>query len=562
MDAVIAKNETYFSPEQVEMFVSYADVDASLSAFFDVVTDVKHFCKLVRVTCFLYLFVLMLKFFKCFKANMRLDVVIKTLTLSAIDVGHFMIVFFTVFCSYAWAGQLLWGQKIKGFGTSLDSLFFCWRGGVGMGDIEEFPLAVQVLCYTWAMSYQLLVIWLMLSILIGLIFEAYGRIRAQAGSPLTLIQQINEAINDLRQEKGFLDLWYMICELEDDDFPAHPQPICNVRSLKKAFEKDRMTRENAEYLLRKASLWTRSKKGNVNLSLSDAIRIIGQIRLSSLRVSELTERVKIMIRTDVPSADVAAGNAQLAVAEVANKPAPDSQPMSPVSPTSPWSPKDKSKTGKKQNEISMLDEVTVDEYSDSDEERIAKQSEMDRLDKAVRDRNDQLAKELQDFRDFQTASEAMIEEELRAYHQEMHDRGVFLHKQIDILSEHADGSDACILKLSNQLKDADMIALQGLPDKLAELVQLVELSRGALEKGERGHGADPLKVLEQHVHWLSEQLDEVVNKAKQQKEFGDMLEHVNNCMTEIPIPVEKVVEVKKTANVRVISSSSSDSGSA
>ena len=39
--------------------------------------------------------------------------------------------------------------------------------------------------------------------------------------------------------------WYLICELEDDDFPAHPAELVTIRSLKKAFSKDRtVLREN------------------------------------------------------------------------------------------------------------------------------------------------------------------------------------------------------------------------------------------------------------------------------------------------------------------------------
>lgn len=47
--------------------------------------------------------------------------------------------------------------------------------------------------------------------------------------------------------------WYLICELEDDDFPAHPGELVTIRSLRKAFSKDRMTKQNAEYLIERAS---------------------------------------------------------------------------------------------------------------------------------------------------------------------------------------------------------------------------------------------------------------------------------------------------------------------
>ena len=39
--------------------------------------------------------------------------------------------------------------------------------------------------------------------------------------------------------------WYLICELEDDDFPAHPAELVTIRSLKKAFSKDRSFRETS-----------------------------------------------------------------------------------------------------------------------------------------------------------------------------------------------------------------------------------------------------------------------------------------------------------------------------
>ena len=33
---------------------------------------------------------------------------------------------------------------------------------------------------------------------------------------------------------------------QDDDFPAHPNEVVTARSLKRAFERDGMTRANAE----------------------------------------------------------------------------------------------------------------------------------------------------------------------------------------------------------------------------------------------------------------------------------------------------------------------------
>lgn len=37
--------------------------------------------------------------------------------------------------------------------------------------------------------------------------------------------------------------------IQDDDFPAHPNEVVTARSLKRAFERDGMTRANAEAYL-------------------------------------------------------------------------------------------------------------------------------------------------------------------------------------------------------------------------------------------------------------------------------------------------------------------------
>ena len=53
-----------------------------------------------------------------------------------------------------------------------------------------------------------------------------------------------------------------IVALEDDDYPAHPQKTVTAKSLKKAFEKERMTRQNAEYLVRKTVEYIKALKSD------------------------------------------------------------------------------------------------------------------------------------------------------------------------------------------------------------------------------------------------------------------------------------------------------------
>lgn len=41
----------------------------------------------------------------------------------------------------------------------------------------------------------------MINILVGLIFEAYGRIRSAAGEPETLFEQVGEAVENLKDSR-------------------------------------------------------------------------------------------------------------------------------------------------------------------------------------------------------------------------------------------------------------------------------------------------------------------------------------------------------------------------
>merc|ERR1740117_574672 len=60
---------------------------------------------------------IVLKFFKGFQANPRLQTVTMTLRCVAVDVFHFFIVFITIFASFAVIGHVLFGSDITKFYT-------------------------------------------------------------------------------------------------------------------------------------------------------------------------------------------------------------------------------------------------------------------------------------------------------------------------------------------------------------------------------------------------------------------------------------------------------------
>eukprot|EP00438_Fugacium_kawagutii_P007826 Skav212605 [mRNA] locus=scaffold2176:112351:117051:- [translate_table: standard] len=96
-DSIVRANQTFLAPWEVNIIMPHEEYYSRLGNMFNAFQAVSIWTESVRLVIVLYIFVLMLKFFKSFKANKRLNVVINTLTHSVKDVSHFAIVFLTIF---------------------------------------------------------------------------------------------------------------------------------------------------------------------------------------------------------------------------------------------------------------------------------------------------------------------------------------------------------------------------------------------------------------------------------------------------------------------------------
>ncbi|CAE7925459.1 PKD2, partial [Symbiodinium necroappetens] len=188
MDQIVYANNTYMQRWEVNIMMPRPEYEALLESMMQACQDASIWHEAVRMLCVLYLFVLMMKFFKSFKANAQLDVVITTLSGSVKDVSHFAIVFFTIFLCYAWSGHIFFGKSTEGCSTMLGAIFWRWSSGVGVGDMEDLDLLGRILGYTYTLSYEFLVLNLLFGILFGLIFESYGRTQKEAGNPISVVE--------------------------------------------------------------------------------------------------------------------------------------------------------------------------------------------------------------------------------------------------------------------------------------------------------------------------------------------------------------------------------------
>merc|ERR1712151_560682 len=93
---------------------------------------------------------ILMKFFKAFQANARLQVVTDTMVRAASDLFHFLVVFLAIFTGYALIGHILFGGDSVYFNTMAVSYNTAFLGVLGdfgwyteMTDTQE-PLASQM----------------------------------------------------------------------------------------------------------------------------------------------------------------------------------------------------------------------------------------------------------------------------------------------------------------------------------------------------------------------------------------------------------------------------------
>lgn len=295
LDNIIATNNTYFSKEQFDSVVDRGLFELQLQDLLDVSSNIAYYHRTLRSLIFLNTFVMMMKVFKAFRANPRLNVVILTLTTSAVDLVHFMIVFLIINIVFSLMGYTIFGNVARNFSDTAHSLMECWRVLMGADDTDLLEPAGAAWSYLWIVSYQFFVGLILLNMTVAIIMDAYIEVNS-GGDKLTIWTQVQQAVKTKQETRGFLDLSYLIGQFQNTDEPAHPGPKITARSLRRAFERDKMTKANAEYLVRRTRAYAAEKEGEKELSLTDAIRVIGQVRTQVLKINCNTESLLELLK--------------------------------------------------------------------------------------------------------------------------------------------------------------------------------------------------------------------------------------------------------------------------
>jgi len=192
-------------------------------------------------------FTVLLKFFKAFGANPKLQLVTDTLANAANDIFHFCIVSCAVFVGYAVIGHILFGRDIVSFNTltrSMNTAFTALMGDFGWY-VEESGSDVHLgsgvpwfLVVAWFWSFMVFSYLILMNMLMAIILEHYADCFAKVKSnpdACALWVQAWQYVRRAWRAQGSVPFSQILLQLVDDKHHAHPEELVTAASLQQAF---------------------------------------------------------------------------------------------------------------------------------------------------------------------------------------------------------------------------------------------------------------------------------------------------------------------------------------
>eukprot|EP00391_Amoebophrya_sp_Ameob2_P004195 CAMPEP_0179009944 /NCGR_PEP_ID=MMETSP0795-20121207/16540_1 /TAXON_ID=88552 /ORGANISM="Amoebophrya sp., Strain Ameob2" /LENGTH=1054 /DNA_ID=CAMNT_0020705171 /DNA_START=173 /DNA_END=3337 /DNA_ORIENTATION=- len=158
----------------------------------------------------LYIVVSMCRMFKGFSAQPRLGLVTNTIWKAASDILHFLIVFGSVFATFAVIGTLLFGTYVPEYSSISRGLISCWRMVAGDFDYAQLKEVSWTGTAVYFMFFHLLIVLIMLNMLLAIILETYLEVKHdETAKAETLYSQAMESfgryVRSMRRERMNLD---------------------------------------------------------------------------------------------------------------------------------------------------------------------------------------------------------------------------------------------------------------------------------------------------------------------------------------------------------------------
>jgi len=129
---------------------------------------------------FIYVCVLVMKFFRSFDVVPRLAIVADTLKHSASDVIHFMLVSGTIFLSFTTGAYFMFGAKLEEWSNWGKAMSTSFRALMGDFDFDAMYIVAPVSATIWFWSFMALIFMVMLNMLLAIILDTYNEVKAEA----------------------------------------------------------------------------------------------------------------------------------------------------------------------------------------------------------------------------------------------------------------------------------------------------------------------------------------------------------------------------------------------
>jgi len=137
--------------------------------------------------------IITLRLFKAFNTLPRLAVVTRTIQTAIDDLFHFMIIFSSVFITYAISAVCFLGKKASDFTTVFRSVIACFRLLFLDFDWDELISVGRLDAFLWFLPFVLLVVIVLMNMLIAIVMDAYDSVVTDLEGEETTFEMLMKA---------------------------------------------------------------------------------------------------------------------------------------------------------------------------------------------------------------------------------------------------------------------------------------------------------------------------------------------------------------------------------